>query len=142
MDEVAIHEDVDAKGQESLSSQQQGSRRAHAAIDGMSLRGLFVAGIGHQLGNRGRQHLGKGVGNEYGHRGHRGCHALQAEIEKGEVENQTQHAIGANVGVLHDGQDALAIGAASAKAVEEVGQSILVEGARDEHADDDGKNNA
>ena len=40
--------------------------------------------------------------------------------------------------VLHNVEDALAVAAASAKAVDEVGQTVFVQGSREQHAHSDG----
>ena len=64
---------------------------------------------------------------------------MEGKKQEQEVDDEADDAIGADVGVLHDVEDALAVLAPSAEAVHEVGQPVLVQGTSHKQPCDDGQ---
>lgn len=114
--------------------------RTHAdgTINSLIFCFFFTTGIGHEVDNLGGEHFRQGVGCQDSKDGCHGGKGHEDATQKGEVEDEGDDTIGADVGVLHDGQDTLTVGTSS-KAIEEVGKSIFVQGSCHEKTHDDGK---
>ena len=135
-----VHEiEEDPHGQESLDGQADAGLDVRLAVDSMVLGRLLGAGVGHHLDDLGRDHLGIGVGHHDGHHGIDGFHADDGKVQQQEIEYQSDDPIGAYVRVFHDVENALTVAAPSAKAVDEVGQPVFMQGAGDEQACQDGQ---
>ena len=126
------------RGEQALQGQTDGGSHADGPVDGLVL-GFFLAScIGHEIDYLTGQHLGQWVACQDGKDGCHGGQGGENAHQQQEVEDEGDDSIGADVGVFHDGECALSRGT-SAEAIEEVGQSIFVEGTREEEANDNGK---
>ena len=111
---------------------------AHRAVDGLVL-GLFrLAGVGEAVDDLARHGLRVGVARQDGAAGQGNGQRAERQVEQGEIDDEPDHAVAPRARVFHDGEGPLA-GRRAAKAVEEVGQPVLVEAARREEARGDGQ---
>ena len=132
-------EDEKCQRQQPLEGEADTGLGTELAIDRPRLRLLFLPGIRHHDDQFGSQHLRIGVGGEDGQCRHLGRYPVQCAEEQQQVAAQAEHAVGADVGVLHDVEDALPVIAAPTESVEEVGEAVFVEGTRQQQPRHDGQ---
>jgi len=62
----------------------------------------------------------------------------QCGEEQGNVEDEPQHAIGADVAVFHHAECLLRVVPPRSETIEKVGQAVFVQRAREQHPHDEG----
>ena len=112
---------------------------AELTVHIMCLAGGLGAGVGQEHDDLSGQQFAVGItGKDY----QCGClwhHQRQTSIEHGEIEDQSDHAVGADMRVFHDGEDALTVVASTTKTVAEVSQTVFVQGSCEDYPCEDGE---
>ena len=106
------------------------------AINSLVFCVFLTTGIGHEVDNLGREHLRQGVGSKDGKDSRHGRQRGEDAHQQEEIEDEGDDAISADMGILHDGEDALSVGSPT-KTIEEVGESVFVKRTRHQEAHDD-----
>lgn len=124
------------RGQQALKAQAEGGDQTEGPVNGFVLRLILPTSVWHQSYYLRSEHLGQRVAGQDGKHGRQGSKMAEHSPKEQKIADESQHAIRADVGILHDGKSALAV-SASAEPVEEISQPILMQrtGQKEPHND-------